>query len=183
MNITAEQIQEWKAKYGGVWEFPVDDKTAYLRDPDMLDFKRAFNAMQTDGDVGFGEALLDALFIGGDEEVRKDDAYFIPARKKLISFFNYDDAELTPLPDSNQTKITIGDHSCIVRVITRQDLKTAERKNPSGKPFVTSEQLFDLVCIEKDEAFKDKRNAEIRFPLYKAIEELQNQKVASIKKL
>ena len=182
MKITDEQIQEWKAKHGGVYELPVGDKMAYLREPNMIDFKRAFSALQNDGEVGYGEALLASLFIGGDEEIKKDDAYFNPARKKLFSFFNFDDAEIEPLPN-REHRITIAGHSCKVRVIGREDIKMAERKNPSGKPFVTAEKLFELVCIEKDDAFNDKNNAEIRFPLYQAIEELQNQKVASIKKL
>lgn len=178
---TQKQINEWKEKYGEVYELPVEDKTAYLRMPKMADFKRAFTAMQKDGEITFGEVMLYALFIGGDEEIKTNDDYFFPARKELTEFFNFDDADITA--DGNNSIIAIGDAKCKVRIISRFDLKLAEKKNPSGKPFVTQEQLFEMICIEKDEAFIDKDNASIRFPLYQAIEKLQNKKVATLKKL
>ncbi|MFK7004601.1 hypothetical protein BWK63_09585 [Flavobacterium covae] len=179
--MNQEQINEWKEKYGEVYALPVDDKTAYLRKPIMVDFKRAFTAMQKDGDLAFGEVMLDALFIGGDAEIKTDDTYFLPARKELVSFFNYEDAEI--ITKGQKSEIIIDGHRCLVRVVTRDDIKTAERKNPSGKPFVTQEKLFEAVCLEKDDAYNDRDNASIRFPLYQAIEKLQNTKVAILKKL
>lgn len=181
-TITTEQIQEWKKEHGGVYELPVGDKTAYLREPKMKDFKRAFAQMQDGGDLAFGEEMLSQLIIGGDEEIKTQDEYFLPARKMMHKFFNFEEAVITP-GTKNNTKITIDGHSCEVRIITREDLKTAERQNPSGKPFVTQEKLFDAVCIVQDEAFKDRDNASLRFPLYQAIESLQNKRLASIKKL
>lgn len=180
-KIDDKQIQEWKEQYGGIYALPVEDKTAYLREPNMKDFKRAFTAMQTSGDLAFGESMITSLFIGGDEEIKTDDAYFLPARKEMAAFFNFDEAEITK--EKNNSIITIGEAKCKVRFITRDDLKLAEKKNPSNKPFVTQEKLFEAVCIEKDEVFNDRDNAAIRFPLYQAIEKLQNQKVAIIKKL
>jgi hypothetical protein len=182
VKINEKQIQEWKETYGDVWKFPVDDKVCYLREPKMQDFKRAFGAMQKSGEVSFGEEMLSALWLGGDMEIRTNDDYFFPARKELTDFFNYPDAETTTL-EGRQTEIQIEEHKCIVRVITREDLRIAEKKNPSNKPFVTQEKLFEMICVQRDEAFNDKNNASIRFPLYKAIEELQNQKVAILKKL
>lgn len=182
MEISKDQIQEWKDKYGGVYKLPVDDKVAYLRVPEMTDFKRAFSAMNKGGDIAFGEEMLNSLMIGGDAEIKTDLEYFNPARKRLVEFFEYDDAEVTD-QKGNKTQIQIGEAKCLVRMITREDLKTAERKNPAGKPFLTQEKLFDAICTEKDEAFNDKNNPAIRMPLYKAIEELQNKKVAWLEKL
>lgn len=175
-----KQIKELKEKYGVIYELPVDDKTAYLRAPKMQDFKRAFTAMQ-DGDTAFGESLLNALFIGGDKEILTDDSYFSPAKKELKEFFVYDDAEIEPSGDHH--RITIAGEVCIVRAITRQDLKIAEKRNPSQKPFVTQEKLFESIVLEKSQAYDDKENASVRFPLYQAIEKLQNKRVASLKKL
>lgn len=180
-KINDIQIQEWKEKHGGVYALPVEDKTAYLREPKMQDFKRAFTVMQTDGDLAFGEEMIKLLFIGGDEEIKNDDEYFLPARKEITHFFNFDDAEISK--EKNNSVIKIGESKCTVRIITRNDLRLAEKKNPSSKPFVTQEKLFEMICIQKDDAFNDRDNASIRFPLYQAIEKLQNQKVAIIKKL
>lgn len=176
-----KQITEWKEKYGGVYEIPVEDKVAYLREPKMKDFKRAFTAMQNSGDMAFGEEMINQLFIGGDEEIKTDDAYFLPARKEMKEFFNFDEPEI--VKEKGNAIITVGGASCKVRMITRNDLKLAEKKNPGGKPFVTQEKLFEAICLEKDVAFDDRDNASFRFPLYQAIEKLQNQKVATIKKL
>ena len=181
MNIDDTQIQAWKEQFGNIYALPVDDKTAYLREPKMKDFKRAFTAMQNNGDLAFGEDMINSLFIGGDIEIKTDDAYFLPARKEIKEFFNFDEAEITK--EKNNSIITIGDKSCTVRMITRDDLKLAEKKNPGSKPFVTQEKLFEAVCLIKDEVFDDKDNASFRFPLYQAIEKLQNQKIAIIKKL
>lgn len=181
-KIDNNQINEWKEKYGNIYELPVDDKVAYLREPKMKDFKRAFTAMQNNGDLAFGEEMINLLFIGGDEEIKTNDDYFLPARKEIKEFFNFEEAEIVKEGKSNSV-ITIMGFSCKVRIITRHDLKMAEKKNPSSKPFVTQEKLFEMVCVEKDEAFNDRDNASIRFPLYQAIEKLQNQKVAIIKKL
>lgn len=182
MSAKQEQITEWKEKYGEVYALPIEDKTGYLRKPNMQDFKRAFTAMQKSGDIAFGEELLTALWIGGDDIIKTQDDYFLPARKELTGFFNYPDATVMTLKEG-KTSITIGDQTCIVRVITREDLRLAEKRNPQAKPFITQQYLFDAVCIEKSEAFNDVNNAEIRFPLYQAIEKLQDKKVAQLKKL
>lgn len=179
--ISDKQINEWKTKYGSVYELPVDDKTAYLREPKMKDFKRAFTAMTNGGNLAFGEELINVLFIGGDEEIKTNDEYFLPARKEMKDFFDFDEAEIQS--EGNHSVINIGEFSCKVRIITRHDIKLAERKNPSDKPFVTQEKLFDAVCIEKDDVFNDRDNASVRFPLYQAIEKLQSKKVALLKKL
>ena len=180
-KITDQQITEWKAQYGDVYELPVEDKTVYLRGPKMVDYKRAFSAMQKNGDVAFGEEMLNCLVIGGDLEVKTNDDYFLPAKKVLTDFFNYDDADV--VTTGNKSVITIGEAKCTVRVITRDDIKLAEKKNPAGKPFVTQEKLFEMVCLEKCKGFDDKENASVRFPLYQAIENLQNKKIAILKKL
>lgn len=179
-KVTDKQLKEWEAKYE-VYDFPVDDKIGYLRAPDMNDYKRAFAGMQKNGEIGFGEEMLAALWLGGDPEIQNDDAYFLPARKELLNFFNYTDPEITKLGDG-KNQIKIGDNICVVRTITRTDIQTAEKKNPGNKAFVTQENLFKTVCLEKSEGFEDRRDAAIRFPLYQAIEKLQNEKTAILKK-
>ncbi|MWB96753.1 hypothetical protein GON26_20520 [Flavobacterium sp. GA093] len=176
-----QQINEWKEKYGQIYELPVEDKVAYLREPKMTAFRHAFNAMQKDGEMAFGEVMLNDLFIGGDEEIKTNDEYFFAARKELANFFIFDDAEI--VSEGKNSVIIIGEEKCTVRLISRQDIKIAEKKNPSSKPFVTQEKLFEMICLEKTAAFADKENAAIRFPLYQAIEKLQNKKVATLKKL
>lgn len=181
-KVKQEQIDKWQADHGDIYELPVGDKTGFIRQPKMTDYKRGFKAMMNGGDIAFGEEMLRALWLGGDKEILDNDEYFMPARKQLKDLLDYEDAEITAL-DNRKSKVTIDGHSCTIRFITREDLKRAEGENPSNKTFVTQEKLFERVCLEMDEAFKNKNNADVRFPLYKAIETLQNQKYASLKKL
>lgn len=175
-----KQIEDWKKEHGGVYAFPVDDKTAYLREPNMVDWKRILSKL-SNGETAMCEEILRSLWLGGDEEIRNDDAYFSSAKKELRDFSNYSDAETHKVQGGNE--IVIEGHRCLVRTVNRDDLKIAEKANPSGKPFVTQERLFDRIVKEKDEAYNDRNNASIRMPLYDAIEKLQNQKVAFLKKL
>lgn len=180
-KVTKQQIEDWKEKHGDVYEFPVGDKIGYLRAPNMTDYKRAFAAMQADGETEYFETLMECLFLGGDQEIKKDDDYFIPAKKELMGFFQYEDAEVTN--NKGVFTIVIDGHTCICRKVTREDLRIAERKNKAGKPFVTQDKLFEMICKEKDEAYSDRQDASLRFPLYKALEDIQNNKYAAIKKL
>ncbi len=180
-KVTAAQFEKWHQEHGDVYDLPVGDKMGHLRQPKMTDYKRGFKAMMNGGDIAFGEEMLRALWLGGDKEILEVDEYFLPARKQIKEFLDYEDAEITPL-ENRKSKVTIDGHSCIIRFITREDLKRAEGENPSNKTFVTQEKLFERVCLEKDEAFTNRNNADIRFPLYTALEKLQNQKYASLKK-
>lgn len=177
-----QKIQEWKEKHGGVFELPVDDKTCYLRVPGMPDYQRAFTAMQDNGNSAFGEVMLEVLWLEGDKEIRTDNDYFSPAKKEVMKFLRYDDPIITDLPN-RQKEIRIGDAVTVIRIITKEDVSMAERKNPSDKPFVTQNALYDLVKVSWDPVFDDKKNAAVRFPLFQAMEKIQNEKVAQLKKL
>lgn len=180
-KTTKDSIEAWKKAHGDIYALPIGDKTAYFRKPTMLDYKRAFSKY-TEGEIEFQEEMMKILFIGGDREVLENDAYFLPARKRTADFLKYPDAEVNEL-EGGAIEIIIEGYKCKVRSVTREDLKLAKLANPSNKPFVTQEKLFAEIVSEKDAAFNDVNVAEIRFPLYQAIELLQNQKVAQLKKL
>lgn len=177
---TKKQIEDWKKEHGGVYALPIEEKIAYLREPNMMDWKRVFSKLGN-GDTAMFELMLEALWLGGDEAIKTEDVYFAAAKKELQELFNYPDAEINKTEGGNE--IIIEGKHCTVRTVNRQDLKIAEKNNPSNKPFVTQERLFDRIVKDKDEAYNNRNNADIRFPLYQAIEKLQNQKVAFLKKL
>ncbi len=182
-NLTIEEkIEKWKELHGGVSVLPVGDKKCYLRDPNMRDYTRAFTVMQDQGNSAFGDEMLQTLWLEGDPEIKTDNDYFAPAKKEVMKMLRYDDPIINELPDRRK-EIIIGDARAVIRVITKEDVSIAERKNPADKPFVTQAALFDLVKIDCDPAFEDKQNAAIRFPLYQALEKVQNTKIAQLKKL
>ncbi len=180
-NINDKQIKAWKEQYGGVYLLEVDAKKAYLKAPTMLDWKRATSAMLKDGEIAFFENLLKACWLEGDSIIKTDDAYFLSAKNAIKELFEYEDAQYEKKGDHYQ--ITLNEHRCIVRPITKKDIELSERKNKSGKPFVEQEWLFKAIVIESDPVFEDQNNAEIRMPLYRVLEELKNTKIERIKKL
>lgn len=179
-KATPAQLKEWKEKHGGGFILEVDDKVCYLRSPKMHDWKRAMSLLQEDGENALAESLLGSCWLGGDEEIKTNDSYFLSAKKKLVKLFEYPEAVVKH--NGDKVCISIGKNTCEVRQITRDDLNFAEARNPSNKPFVTDEKLFDEIKISADKAFDDKNNAAIRFPLYKALDQLQQQKMAVLKK-
>ena len=182
MQTTQEQIQEWKEKYGDLFELPIDDKVLYLRAPKMVDFKVGMTAMMKGGEVSYTETMLQLLVIGGDVEILSDDDYFKTLQTETQELIKYDDPEIEIL-SNGQRRFIINGAEVIVRKPTREDLRKADQQNPSNKPFVTQEKLFDLIKIKADDVFSDKDNAEVRFQLYKGIELIQKEKFGQLKKL
>lgn len=95
-KITKEQIEEWKKKYGTVFQLSVDGKTAYLRKPDRKTLSYASTAGQTDP-LKFNEVLLKGCWLGGDEEIRTEDDLFLAASGKLGELIQLKEAELKKL--------------------------------------------------------------------------------------
>ena len=180
--VTPEQIQEWKEKHGDLFELPIDDKVLYLRAPKMVDFKAGMTAMMKGGEVSYTETMLQLLVIGGDVEILSDDDYFKTLQTETQELIKYDDPEIEIL-SNGQRRFIINGAEVIVRKPTREDLRKADQQNPSNKPFVTQEKLFDLIKIKADDVFSDKDNAEVRFQLYKGIELIQKEKFGQLKKL
>ena len=82
MDVTKEQIKQWKAKYKEVFVLRVDDKVAYLRTPDRATLSYA-STLATKDPMKFNEAILTNCWLGGDEEIKTDDALFLSASSKL----------------------------------------------------------------------------------------------------
>ena len=82
MDVTKEQIKQWKAKYKEVFVLRVEDKVAYLRTPDRATLSYA-STLATKDPMKFNEAILTNCWLGGDEEIKTDDALFLSASSKL----------------------------------------------------------------------------------------------------
>jgi hypothetical protein len=84
-KATEAQIAEWKKKHRTVIEIEVDDKVAYLHNPDRTALRRIGMAAGKDS-IKRAEMLLELCWLAGDEEIKKDDQYFfaaIPALEEL----------------------------------------------------------------------------------------------------
>ena len=92
-EVTPEQIEEWKKKYGQVSGIIVDGHICYLKKPDRKILGFASVAGKTDP-MKFNEALLNNCFIGGSETIKTEDDLFIAASTKLSDLIEVKEAEL-----------------------------------------------------------------------------------------
>ena len=96
MDVTKEQIKQWKAKYKEVFVLRVDDKVAYLRTPDRATLSYA-STLATKDPMKFNEAILTNCWLGGDEEIKTDDALFLSASSKIGELIQIKEATLEKL--------------------------------------------------------------------------------------
>ncbi|AZI53903.1 hypothetical protein EIB75_10635 [Epilithonimonas vandammei] len=95
-EVSQEQIDAWKKQYGDIFAIKVDGKTAYLKKPDRRTLSFASVAGQKDP-MKFNEIVLENCFIGGDEEIKKDDSLFLAASSKIVELIEVKEAELVKL--------------------------------------------------------------------------------------
>lgn len=96
MNVTKEQIQEWKQKYGDVYVLNIEGKKGYLRTPDRQTLSYA-STLATKDPLKFNEVVLNNCWLGGDEEIKTDDTLFLAASSKLPDLIQIKEATLEKL--------------------------------------------------------------------------------------
>ncbi len=83
-QVTPEMIEAWKKQHPkGVHELTVDDKKGYIRNPNRNDMKYAMSRLKGGGELDMAEALLEEMWLGGDQELLDDDDYFFGAVTQL----------------------------------------------------------------------------------------------------
>lgn len=91
-----QQITEWKNKYGEVFKITVDDKCCFLKKPDRKTLSAASSIAAKDP-VAYNETILNNCWIAGDEEIKKEDAYFFGASSQLAELVEVKHASLEKL--------------------------------------------------------------------------------------
>jgi hypothetical protein len=78
------QIAEWKAKHKyGIYAIEVDGHVAYFKNPGRNELNCAMSKADRDKALDIFEELANVTFIGGSEEVLKDDQMFIGVSQEL----------------------------------------------------------------------------------------------------
>lgn len=95
-EVTKEQIQEWKQKHGKVFKISCDGKDCYLKTPSRKTLGYA-SAAGKDDPLKFNEVILRDCWLGGDEEIRKDDVLFLSVGSQLPNIIQTKEAELEEL--------------------------------------------------------------------------------------
>lgn len=75
-EVTSEVIEGWKKKYGDVFVIEADGKRAWLRRPDRKIIGAAA-VLGGENPIKQKEVMLRNVWLGGDEELRDDDRYFL----------------------------------------------------------------------------------------------------------
>ena len=94
MKFTKEQIKEWKAKHGELFEITVEDKSCILHHPTRKDLSYASAVKDP---VKMSEVMLNALWVAGDEEIKEDDSLFLAAIQKMQDILEVKEAEIKKL--------------------------------------------------------------------------------------
>ncbi|MCL2291227.1 MAG: hypothetical protein FWC34_11105 [Bacteroidetes bacterium] len=95
-QVSAEQIAMWKNMYRDVYEVIATDKVCYLKRPDRKTLKAVDAIGETDGDKA-NEILLANCWLGGDEEIKTNDIYFLEVVPVLERLVDYGRAEIKKL--------------------------------------------------------------------------------------
>ena len=100
-KVTKQQIDEWKEKHGEIFQLTVLDKNdsphvCFLKKPSRKSIGYASVGSKSNP-IKFNEILLKECFIGGDEEIMKDDDLFLSAGGQLAELIQIRDAELVKL--------------------------------------------------------------------------------------
>lgn len=94
MKFTKEQIKEWKAKHGELFEITVEDKSCILHRPTRKDLSYASAVKDP---IKMSEVMLNALWVAGDEEIKGDDSLFLAAIQKMQEILEVKEAEIKKL--------------------------------------------------------------------------------------
>lgn len=96
-NLTKEQIAELKAKHGEIFKITVESgESCILRKPNRKELGYASVAGK-DNPLKFNEAILNACWLAGDEEIKKDDSLFLSVGQRIGEIITIKAAELEKL--------------------------------------------------------------------------------------
>ena len=74
-QVPADQIAKWKEQYGKVFNYQVDWKIAYFRPVDRSIYSLATSKISV-SPAKFNEIVIEQTWLGGCEELKKNDSYF-----------------------------------------------------------------------------------------------------------
>ncbi len=84
---SAEQIEAWKKEHGKVYSYKIEDKIAYLRSVDRNTYALAASKVTT-SPAKYGETIIENIWLGGAEELRKEDSYYFGLLDFVEDFMN-----------------------------------------------------------------------------------------------
>lgn len=94
MIFTKEQIETLKAKHGDIFLIETQDKSCIIRKPNRRDL--SYVSVEKDP-IKMQTALLNQLWVEGDEEIKTNDDYFFAVCNTLDEVLKVKEAEIKKL--------------------------------------------------------------------------------------
>ena len=91
-----EQIAIWKEEYGDVYVYTAEGKTCYLKKPDRNILSAAAVIGRNDP-LKYNEIILKNCWLGGDEQIKDDDSFFLGISQKIGELIEVKEGELKKL--------------------------------------------------------------------------------------
>lgn len=93
-EITEAQIASWKDQYGDIYKIVIEDKECYLHKPD----RNVLGAVSTiKNPIKVAEFILNNCWLGGDEDIKTKDDYFLGASQQLTNLIHVKTSEIVKL--------------------------------------------------------------------------------------
>lgn len=92
----AARIAAWKKKHGDIFAYEADGKTCYLHRPSRQAIAAASVVGKEDA-FKFAEVIVSSCWLGGDEELRTEDKYFMGLSQKVSELVEIKVGELKKL--------------------------------------------------------------------------------------
>jgi len=180
-KVTKAEIQAWKEQYAQIYEIESDGKVGYIFDPTckLSVMKMIAASAQSGGRVVIVESILNNCWLGGDEELRKDEAHIFGLMDDLDELIDLPEYDIDFKKD--HAVVTVLGKSCRLRLATRADIKYAEKRNKKNQPFTSSEYLIERLAMDDIKAFKQDTRAFMGLLI--AVEEVKSIKHNTLKKL
>ncbi len=94
-EVTEAQIQQWKKKYGDVYEISVKGKRMFVRPPGRNELGYVYQSEKRGDNIFDAQAVvLNSIYLGGDKEIINDDRYFMAAVQVLEQLMDFGEAKL-----------------------------------------------------------------------------------------
>lgn len=103
-DITEVQINQWKKKWGEIFQIdvPLDDSskaklaTGYFKKPTLDSIKASSKYLQSDP-IKAGEVVFNECWLGGSSEIQENDEVKMSAMQKVSTLFKIRQATLKKL--------------------------------------------------------------------------------------
>lgn len=94
MKYSTEDINNWKATHGDLFEISVEGKSCVLHKPTRQDLSYASVIKDP---IKMSEVMLKQLWVAGDEEIKTNDELFMAVVAKMDEVLKVKEAEIKKL--------------------------------------------------------------------------------------